>query len=248
MKVDAPFGSPDWVEKVFAAPPVDLMKGRTRYTQAHVPWDDVSSSEVQLQGRNEYIPFLVLCYLRTIGLITRFKAHPFFTTCDDLGWEIRPDLLAEGVDGTRYVIEAKTARFVTREVELLLEKNRSGLEPFGLKYLYWSDWSPMTRPVRHNLINMRRCAKEEISSGEFQLLVDLLKRNHRITVEEAIQNSVDLTTVFAAWWRGKIFLALTEDLTLTSKISLKPMEDYGQLFLQTTPIRDSWWSTLPQAA
>ena len=240
-----PLGSDEWLEHVFSTPPVDRLKGRTLYTQAHQPWDARTGRHIVLQGRNEYIPYLILTYLQTLGTITRFKAHPFATSITDLGWEIRPDFIAQDAWQNRFVIEAKTARFITGEVELQLKANREGLQKFNLQYLLWTNWSPMTHPVRHNLINMRRAAAEEVTVAEIDRLVELATKTNDVTVEEAVAMGIDANAMFNAWWKGRIFLPLTQEMNLNSPIRLKATENLREIFLSSAPLRDDWWHSLP---
>lgn len=48
-----------------------------------------------------------LDYLKTLGLVSRYKVHPFATSEEDLGWEIRPDSMAETGSENYCVIEIK---------------------------------------------------------------------------------------------------------------------------------------------
>jgi hypothetical protein len=243
-KIMPKLGSKAWRVWVWASPPVDKLKGRTLWTQTHQPWMEAVGRHAPVQGRPEYIGLLVLDYLKNLGLVSRYKEHPFATSEDDLGWEIRPDSLAEVADNL-CVIEIKTARFVTDEVRAKLDANREGLKKFGLKYLFWTDQTPLQYSVRHNLINMRRAASEDISADLMQGLQELVKKEHFITVELATKQGFDLDSIFAAWWRGYIFLPLTRSVDAQTPIRSHAFEDFRSIFLGEKPILDDWWETLP---
>jgi hypothetical protein len=166
VAVNLVLGSPEWIEYVYSTGPVDTIKGRTRWTQAHQPWSDALERFAPVQGRPEYIGYLVLEFLRTVGLIARFKEHAFETRKSDLGWETRPDFIASQRDGAHFVIELKTARFMTAAIELELKANRDAFARFGLRYLVWTDRSPLRRHLRHNFIQMKRCDSEDVSDEE----------------------------------------------------------------------------------
>lgn len=240
-------GSPEWAEFVYSTPPVDTIKGRTRWTQAHQPWSDVLERFAPVQGRPEYIGYLALEYLWRLGLIARFKEHAFQTTKADLGWETRPDFLAsDGVPG-HFVIEVKTARFVTGAVELELKANREAFARFGLTYIVWTDHRPLTKHLRHNLIQMRRCDSEDVSDEERDDLREFVKSEGQLPLSTVLGRDYDLTTVFSAWWRGLIFLPLAASLTGTTPVSVSPLEDLRRLFFAERMLADDWWDNLPTA-
>jgi hypothetical protein len=200
-----------------------------------------------VQGRLEHIGLLVLDYLKTMGLVSRYKVHPFATSEENLGWEIRPDSLAEAASEDYCVIEIKTDRFVTEAVRAQLAANREGLKRFGLKYLFWTDQSPLQYSVRHNLLNMRRAASEDISWESMEKLQLLVKQEAEITVDEATKRGFDLNCIFSAWWRGFIFLPLTRCVEARTLIRDHAFEDFRAIFLGEKPIQDDWWNTLAGA-
>lgn len=238
------FGSKEWLEWVFSSPPVDKIKGRTKWTQAHAPWSPVLKRAAPVQGRGEYIGFLVLLYLHRLGLIKRMKEHAFATGTDDLGWEIRPDHFAESKFGGLHVIENKTARFVTVPIQMELDANRTGLKRFGLNYLVWTDKHPLSRPVRHNLIEMRRASTEDVSDEEIDRLAELVRIEGEIPLSAVLLRGFDLVDVFAAWWNGQIFLPLTQDVGQTTLVRNFSIENYEAIFLNEKPLTDEWWETL----
>jgi hypothetical protein len=235
------------LEGVWSSPPVDKIKGRTKWTQAHQPWSETLGRLAPVQGRGEYIGLLALEYLKRTGHVERFKEHAFATTVDDLGWEVRPDHFALGGNKALYVIEVKTARFVTAEIQMKLDANRTAFRKFGMKYLVWTDRHPLTRPVRHNLINMRRAATEDVTDGEIGGLVELTRSEGEIPLGAVVDRGFDINCVFSAWWQGKVFLPLTRDVTASTLVSDRPVENYPAIFLDEKPIVDDWWETLVAA-
>ncbi len=237
-------GSKAWRRWVWTTPPVDRIKGRTHWTQAHEAWLEALDRFAAVQGRPEYVGLLVLDYLKTLGLVSRYKVHPFATNESDLGWEIRPDSLAETASEDYCVIEIKTSRFVTDAVRAKLEANRQGLKRFSLKYLFWTDQTPLQYSVRHNLINMRRAASEDISWKSFEDLQNLVKQEGEITVDAATKLGFDLNCIFSAWWRGFVFLPLARPVDARTLIRDHAIEDFRAMFLGERPIQDQWWNTL----
>lgn len=240
-------GTPAWLEHVWSSPQVDKIKGRSSWTQAHQPWSAALGGFAAVQGRGEYCSLLALEYLHTLRLVQRFKAHAFKTSKDDLGWEIRPDFFLQDHHQNLTVVEVKTARFTTPAKQLELEANRRGLAKFGLRYLVWSDQHPLTTPVRHNLINMRRSASEDISPEEIDRLVDCLSREGDLSLDDVMDRRIDFDCICAAWWHGRVFLALTREPEASSTVALRPLENLEAVFLGEKPILDAWWEGLLNA-
>lgn len=247
MVAELQLGSPAWVEHVYSTPPVDTIKGRTRWTQAHQPWSEVLARFAPVQGRPEYIGYLVLEFLRTMGYIARFKEHAFATTKADLGWETRPDFFASDPTPNHFVIESKTARFVTSAIELELKANREGFARFGMKYIVWTDRRPMTKHLRHNLIQMRRCDSEDIHDDERERLRELVKTEGRMPLNAVLESDFDLTAVFSAWWRGMVFLPMAKSLAGDTPVACSPQEDLRALFFAEKTLANDWWDNLPAA-
>ncbi|MDD5249122.1 MAG: hypothetical protein PHY45_09060 [Rhodocyclaceae bacterium] len=237
-------GSSAWADMVWSTPPVDTIKGRSRWTQAHQPWCKPLARHAAMQGRLEYIALLVLMFLHMLGLIVRFKDHPFATSAEDLGREIRPDLLAQDNKNRLITIELKTARFVTPAVQLQLDANRKGLKPFGLEYLVWHDHHPLTHPVRHNLQHMRRAASEDVQPAEIARLCELIGAEGEIPWGALVARGFDTTCVLAACWQGRAFLPLTRPIEDATMIRDHSHENYSAIFLDEKPLHDDWWENL----
>ncbi len=134
-----------------------------------------------------------------------------------------------------------------KAVRAKLDANREGLKKFGLSYLFWTDQSPLQYSVRHNLLNMRRAGSEDISWESMQMLQQLVKQEGEITVDQATKRGADLDCIFAAWWRGFIFLPLTRRVEARTLIRGHAFEDLRAIFLGERPIQDDWWNSLAGA-
>lgn len=240
-------GSPEWIEHVYSTGPVDTIRGRTRWTQAHQPWSDNLERFAPVQGRLEYISYLALEFLKRVEVIARFKEHAFYTSKGDLGWETRPDFLTSDRALSHFVIEVKTARFITAAIELELKANREAFARFGLKYIVWTDRRPLTKHLRHNFVQMRRCDSEDVSDDERERLREFVRSEGRVQLSTVLERDFDLTTVFSAWWRGQIFLPLETQLTAATLVSSSPQGDFRGLFFAERILTDDWWDSLPTA-
>lgn len=182
-----PFASKAWLEHVFATPPVRKIKGRSKWTHRHALWLFHLNRLGYVESRNELFGALALEYLAKTGVIRRYKEQPF-TTSDEFGksttetqetcnasQHYTPDFFAESPTGEKFVIEVKSARFISRSDEEDFERWKQVFGEFGFKYLLWTDKTPLCPPLRQNLLRMRRAAVDHFESDEVDRFMDLLK-------------------------------------------------------------------------
>lgn len=247
LRAAPPIGSVEWIEHVFSAPPVDRIKGRSKWTQTHDAWSPSLQRFAPVQGRPEFVGFLLLEYLRARGLLGRIKEHAFATTEEEFGWEIRPDLFAEVVNSRPMVIEVKTARFVTAAVELELNANRKAFDRFGLDYIVWTDRQPLSYHVRHNLINMNRSSGENIALNELMRVRDVVAEAKDCRLDDLVDQGFDLDAVFAAAWKGLIYFPIAKAVIGATPLSVQPLDNFRAMFLRLPSTEDTWWGRLQSA-
>lgn len=236
-------GSLGWAERVFATPPVRAIKGRSKSTQCHQIWSVRMSRMMDLQGRNEATAALLLEYLTTLGHIARYKEQPFRTQLDEFGYEIVPDFIATDTTGRIYVIEVKTARFITPLTLSTLERNRETFSKFGITYLWWTDTTPLGRHIRSNLISMRRYAQLVPDEQRAQFAAHMHERGVA-TVSSLYHTSFDLGVLFASAWAGETAFAISRPIHSQTFISLQPTAEIRSIFLGDRLGPDSWWNSL----
>lgn len=148
------FGSEDWVAHVRNTPPVRKIKSRSKYTHRHAPWLFRRNRLAYVESRNELVGILALEYLEMLGDLLFYKEQPFRTPLelwesgvDALGdrgsREYTPDFFAIGLNGEKFVIEVKSARFISRVHEEGFERWKEIFAEHGLKYLLWTDHKPL---------------------------------------------------------------------------------------------------------
>lgn len=238
-----PLGSTEWVAKVFATRPVRAIKGRSKATQCHQIWSARMSRMMELQGRNEATAALLLEYLTTLGHIARYKEQPFRTLLNEFGYEIVPDFIATDMAGRIYVIEVKTARFITPLALSTLERNRETFSKFGITYLWWTDTAPLNRHLRSNLIMMRRHAQLVPDEQRAQFATHIYERGVA-TVSSFYDTSFDTGVLYASAWAGETAFPINRPLHPQTFISLKPTDEIRSIFLGDRLGPDSWWNSL----
>lgn len=252
-------GTPEWQADVESSPPVRKIKSRTTHTHRHAPWLINRNRLAYVESRNELIGVLALEYLEMRGLLSFYKEQPF-TTPPEL-WEIAianltdrksheytPDFYARSPQGDKFVIEVKSARFVSREMEASLERWKEIFAEYGLKYLLWTDRTPLVGCLRQNLLRLRRAAVQYFEEDEVSRLVDILDTKGPRPVWALYNQDIDLDLIAYATWLGKTHFPLENALCGTTEISIEPSSTLAQHLLGIQPDMHRWWNNLEAAA
>lgn len=239
-----PLGTAEWAKHIFDTPAVRNLKGRSKHTQYHEMWVPSSGRFMGSQGRLESSALHILEYLHKLNHIGKFKEQPFKTSKSEFEIEIVPDFLAEEIQTNKnLVIEIKTERFVTRIVQNQLDLNLEKFSRFGLSYLVWTDKHPLSRSVRHNIINMRRCGNT-VPIEEQNSLADFVSQIEITTVGDIYKAGFDMACIFAAAWACKVFMPIHKDLDRSTVVSQKPRDNLPSFFLEKGCHLDDWWASL----
>lgn len=256
--ITARFGSSHWLNQVFQTPPVRKVKGRTKWTHRHATWVELLNRLAYVESRNELIGLLALEYLQHLGAITRFKEQPFTAPLDlwpsgselDDSPSVReytPDLMAETLTGDKYVIEVKSARYISRQMERDFELWKDKFLEYDLKYLVWTDRDPLATPLRQNLLELRRAAVQYIEADEVHRLVDLLSRKGPLPIWALYGNDIDRELISHAAWQGKVFFPLHESFGRQTIVSLNRTTDLEKILFGAEPDMEAWWNSLEAA-
>lgn len=253
------FGSAEWLTHVENSPPVRKIKSRTTHNHRHAPWLMCRNRLGYVESRNELIGLLALEYLEMRGFLCFSKEQPF-TTPPEL-WELgvanltdrkshayTPDFYARGVNGEKFLIEVKSARFISREMEGSLQRWKAIFGEYGFKYLLWTDRSPLVGNLRHNLLRLRRAAVQYFDDDEVSRLVEMLHTKGPLPVWALYNHGVDLDLIAYATWLGKTNFSLQNLLCGMTEISTQPATDLAQYLLGIEPDMHQWWDSLEVAA
>jgi len=240
---EPPLGSAAWLKQVLRTPPVRTLKGRTKSTQYHHIWSANLQRCVGAQGRNEAIAVLALDYLANLKHVENFKEQPFRCNLEEFGFEIVPDFLAVTCDGQVFVIERKVCRFLTAEIEINLDRNRRLFKNFGLQYVCWTDKSPLTHPVSHNLLKMRQFSLS-VHAEPKDRLTQHIARVRSSDVEKLMQEGFDYSTILASAWTGNVFFDIREHLSPATVIRERDQVGIRATLLGGVADEYAWWNSL----
>ncbi|MCA1325774.1 hypothetical protein [Herbaspirillum sp. alder98] len=242
-------GSPKWADDVFNSKASRELRGPSRWTQNHHYKSEALGQYVDVQGRNEFCSALAVEYLINMGYIEKVKAQPFKTSIDEFGSEIYPDFLFQ-VPGNPvpqlYVLETKSHRFLSPAKQWEIAEYRAKFKELGMKYLLWTDVSPLSKPVRDHLMYMRMASSSGITDDEIVGLMNWVKAQGRNATlgEFSLNTDMDRDVLYAAAWKGHVFIPLTQPLSKETRISGIPQDDFISMFLGESEESDSWWKAL----
>lgn len=244
VEAPKPMGDRQWIEYVFGTGPARRTKGRTKHTQHHQKFLPEFGWYEGTQGRREAHGLLALQYLRRLGLIKRFKSQAFKTDQDEFGSEIYPDFALELPNNAICPVEVKNKRFLTRDIQFILDENRKNFANFDLKYIVWTDDRPFRHCTRHHLLNMSKSAGEHIPKDEIDELVALVEEERAVDLAALYDRGFDLSAIYFAAWHGLLFFPLMQPWAPTSQITATRRESLESIFLESKPLLDEWWNSL----
>ncbi len=233
-----------WIESIFSNGPVYVLKTRTRRTHRFGIYVQQMARWVYVEG-TEINGLYALLYLQNLGYVYRFKEQPFTLKEEAVGGQYTPDFLVETEDGT-FVVECKSARFVTYEVEKTLEIRDQFLRRYNLSVLLWTDLQPLTLSLRTNLRRMFRLASEPVSEDETSRLQDTLEQQRVMTLRQVLDCGCDLDAMLKLAWFGKAHLDLMGDINDKSEFTVAPTHDLAGLLFGSRPDTSAWWNSLPR--
>lgn len=237
-----------FVEKTFQCPPVREVKGRSRPTQRYVFQDPIDRELIWAEGGNELTAALILTYLKSQGLVRRFKLQPFRLAEIDETLNGVPDILVELNDFSIYVVEVKAHKFITVEVNEKLQRIKEGLNAQGINYLLWTDTdnfgktNKLNRTISENVKTYHRGLAIEIAD---EVLDSIRKMVHAApsTLKE-LHAKYGWDTSIAAWSRGAFDLDIKKQIDENAVLQTTVNRKICDYFFETNEVVGTWWSAL----
>lgn len=207
-------GSKPWVDSAFASAPARNVKGRSRPTQRFVCTVDDQPSYAE--GGNAAVARNLLHTMRHAGEVSRFKLEPF--KLEDGELVTVPDLMFQTKDSKVYVVEVKSYRYLTQEtLEKCLETQRV-VNATGMKYLLWTDNSPLNRACWNLTRRIRMMGHAAIPQSELDYAVELVKAQ-KLTMNQLLDLGVYEHVVMATIWYGRLHANLFAPIAGDSFVS-----------------------------
>lgn len=204
-----------------------------------------TSGTMYAEGNNELCGLRLLEYLWRCRLVKRFKSQAF-----DLGELGGPsghviDLLVELWDGSVHVIQVKSQRFVTSEVQAVLDMEKEFLENRGFNFHVWTDRDRVGSPTNHSVNQMDRGFRFPADPSVLDLIGQRV-REGALTLNPLLQE-FGWDDVMSAAAYLKFHLNITKEIHENAPVyQTLPADYYAFLFKGRNESR-SWWDSLTAA-
>jgi hypothetical protein len=239
------FGSPEWADQVFAAPPARVVAGRSRPTQRYAP--RFSGVPQWAEGGNELLAMYLLGYAQNIGAVLRWKAQPFAWVIGD-GIPARiPDFLVELACRTLVIVQVKASRYLTHAVlaEFALEAKVANAAQ--VPHLIWTDKHPLHRDLRNLMYRLRGGRSSLHEPSDLAAIVKHVEAFGITTLAEIVEAGFDPALVPTAIQKGQLHVNLRYRLDEQSVVSTCPITDFREFLLGSGFDPQSWWNNLPDS-
>lgn len=235
-------GSPEWLEGVFASEPSRNPRGRSRPTQRYPVLEDDGRVTVA-EGGNSSVARSLLTTMKEAGVVRRLKLEPFALTIGEHGVDATPDVIFELTDGRFFVVENKSARYLTEEkLEKLRQVDRA-LRQGGVPYLLWTDDWPLGPPTWRLMREMRTAGTSQIDESEIERLTGTLEHGP-LSVAGLRGEGLYRHVILAAVWRGHAHIDLFEDFDDDTTVSLDVTQRNFEATFATAVGAQSFWHEL----
>lgn len=244
--ITAPLGSKRWIEQVRSTKPVRQVLSRSRATHQFAPYLESVGRNVPCEGGNEATCALFLDILATEGLVKWWKEQPFELTKSEHGIEATPDAIFEWFTGAHFVLETKSAKFVTAQVEEKATALEKLFAKAGLTYLFWTDAKHVGRPLHTNVRSVWYARDAQIEAKQVSQVVDLVRKGP-VSVLQVLKLGVPPEAYRHAIAHGKVHCNLTKALDESALLYPEPLCNAYDVLLGSGPDPESWWNSLPDS-
>jgi|GEM_PF-4162906 len=240
-------GSEAWIAYIFATPPARNLKGRSLHKQRHLIFEPHLTRFARLESRGEIAGFLALAYLRTLGRISAFKEQPITLKLDNWEEEHTPDLAFRLSDKRFYFVEMKYERFLSREERARFAERAADLQKFGVGYLLWTDKTPLTLALKHNLYEMRRCVGMRFELAELSTITEFVRTRAQVSFSDLSAANFHEDLVHHALAKGKIYANALNRFLPSTMFSASDDKPLLPTLLSAKPTIRSYWDSLDVA-
>jgi len=235
--------SVEQLNRFFESPPRRQVNGRSRPTQRFVFRSDCSGVTVT-EGGNELTAALLFEHMWRCGWLRRYKFQPFSLDQLDLPETTVPDVLVELVDGRYFLVEVKSAKFLTPEKRQKFEATASLLRTRSLNCVLWTDANELSKTVWHNARHLQRASRLKVDDGDMNAVLPALP--HARTLGQLMQiTDTPFDVLLAVAARGVFHLNLQKKFDEHAHVFTKaPTHEFNMLF-SAGPNAGGWWNRVP---
>ena len=232
-----------WLDAAFGSPPARDVKRKSKST-TRTPHrsQQGGGSAIYAEGNNELCCLRLLEHLWRCRLVKRFKSQAF-----DLGELGGPsahviDLLVELMDGTVHVIQVKSKRFMTAEVQAVLEMEKEFLEPRGFNFHIWTNRDRLGPPTTHSVNQMDRGFRFPADQAILNLIGQRVEEGASTLHPLLLEFGWD--DVMSAAAHLKLHVDITKEIHENAPVYKNLSSDYYSFLFKGGNESRNWWDSL----
>jgi uncharacterized protein YlzI (FlbEa/FlbD family) len=195
------------------------------------------------EGGGAAIARSLLETMQNAGVVTRFKLEPFKLTRQDHGIDATPDNLFQTQNGETFVVEVKSSQFLTAERIEKCRQVEAALAGSGMRYLLWTDTSPIPPMLWRLIREMRRLGFSAISQDDIQKVINAISDQPK-SVAELREAGIYRNLILCAAWHGVAHFSLNYEFNEKTIISSDVNTREFSRFLTSDVKSHVWWNNL----
>lgn len=243
----AALGTAAWLREVRSSLPVRGVLGRSRPTQQFAPKSAALGRNASAEGGNELTALLLLEALHAAGLVTWFKEQPFELTEQEHGVKAIPDFIFEWQGGIVYVLEVKSAKYLTVEVNEKLAQVASVINGAGMKYLVWTDKKQLKKPLWSNVRKLWSARGIFVSDTDRDKALSAVRKGPT-TLGALLKDGNDPEVLMYLVAMGQAHFNLNEKRNEHTQVRTSAIAAHYHDLLGARPDPESWWNAIPALA
>lgn len=236
------FGTSEWADQVFGSGLVGGKLHRSRISHRHQM--SIGNTYLPIEGY-ENLAAYILEFLRTQGIVSRWKAQPFsWLITPEGGWKT-PDFLVELQEDLLLVIlQIKSKRFLTAEVDAEHRCESALAGPRGVRHAVWTDRKPLDTPARDLFFHLRKARNAAFREAELNSLVQEVQRLERVSALDLARLGHDPALIPLAVMKNAVHINFMRKLDADTLVCSAPVADGRELFLGGWNSSTDWWDSL----
>lgn len=242
--ITAGIGTSAWIEQVRSTPPARSPLGRSRPTHQYKPYLASMGRQVACEGANEVTCALLLDILAKAGLVRWWKEQPFQLKEREHGIEATPDGIFEWTNGKHYVLETKSAKYVTEKVLAKAAELEALFKAAGVTYLFWTDDKQVGNPLRTTVRQIWTAGGADISADEVGQVMNIVAQGP-VAIGTVLEQGIRPDAYRHAIAIGKVHCNLTEKLDEHTILYPNRLDHAYDVLLGGGPDPEGWWNALP---
>lgn len=234
------YPSSSWLNDVFSSlPRRDIERDSKSTTRVPVQFP---AGVIYGEGGHEATALHLLNHFLRNGLARRVKTQPF--CLDEIGGPRGrvPDVLVElDMDPPLHIIQCKSKRFITPEVQQKFDEEKAFLEPRGFMFHCWTDRDKLSRPTSQSIRLLNRGLLLPITHSRLSEIESVASRASQLG---ELLDQFGWDEAIAAAANGAVYFNITEQINEeTPLISRFPRQNYELLFKQRS-VPSGFWNAL----